>query len=97
MSTLSSVVQEARLNLKLQLLNADILLAQKEYTRIYKLTGDSEQLHTAWTLENDLQIVKRRILGKSTFEDKYNLARDIRVAALELRYEERVFHGLEKM
>jgi len=91
MSTLSSVVNEARLKIKLHLLNADILLAQKEYTRIYDLMGLSEQLNTALTLHNDLQIVKRRSLGTSTFEDKF----DDRVAALELSYEQRVCHAFQ--
>ena len=95
MSTLSSVVNEARLKIKLHLLNADILLAQKEYTRIYSSTRRSEQLHTALTLETDLQIVKRRSLGTSTFEDKFDDARDDRVAALELSYEQRVCHAFQ--
>jgi len=46
-----------------------------------------EQLRTALTLETDLQIVKRRSLGTSTFEDKNDDARDSRVAALERMYE----------
>jgi len=51
--------------------------------------GLSEQLNTALTLHNDLQIVKRRSLGTSTFEDKFC----DRVAALELSYEQRVCHA----
>jgi len=89
MSTVSSIVKEARLTFKLRLVNADILLAQKEYTRIYNLMGLSEQLNTALTLHNDLQIVKRRSLGTSTFEDKFC----DRVAALELSYDQRVCHA----
>jgi len=95
MSTLSSVVKEAQLQIKLHLLNADILLAQKEYKRIYDLMGLSEQLNTALTLHNDLQMVKRMSLGTSTFEDKFDDARDARVAALELSYEQRVCHAFQ--
>ena len=87
MSTPSSVENKRRLKFKLDRLNADILSAQEEYRRIYSSTGLSEQLRTAWTLETDLQIVKRRSLGTSTFEDKYDDARDSRVAALERMYE----------
>ena len=54
-----------------------------------------EQLHTAWTLETDLQIVKRRSLGTSTFEDKNDDARDSRVAALERMYELRVWDAFQ--
>jgi len=95
MSTPSSVENKRRLKFKLDRLNADILSAQEEYRRIYSSTGLSptrgplvgEQLRTAWTLETDLQIVKRRSLGTSTFEDKNDDARDSRVAALERMYE----------
>ena len=87
MSTPSSVENKRRLKFKLDRLNADILSAQEEYRRIYSSTGLSEQLRTALTLETDLQIVKRRSLGTSTFEDKNDDARDSRVAALERMYE----------
>jgi len=97
MSTLSSVVNEARLKIKLNLLNEDILLAQKEYNRIYGLEGLSEQLNTVLTLHNDLQIVKRRSLGTSTFEDKYDNARDARVAVLEYSYEQRICHAFHSL
>ena len=91
MSPLSSAVVEARSKIKQQLLNADILSAQREYARIYSSTGLSEQLRTVLTQETDLQIVMRRSLGTSTFEDKGDDARDARVAALESEYEQRVW------
>ena len=96
MSTLSSVVIEARLKIKHQLLDADILSAQTEYARIYSSTGLSEQLQTALKLQTDLQIVMRRSLGTSTFEDKYDDARDARVAALESGYEQRICDAFQR-
>ena len=90
MPTLSSIVNEAPLNIKLHLLNADILSAQRDYTRIYSAIGCSPQLERVLTLINDLQIVKRISLGTSTFEDRLDDARDARVAALELGYEQRI-------
>ena len=90
MSTLSSVKIEARLKIKHQLLNVDILSAQSDYKRIYYSIGISELLRTVLTRETDLQIVMRRSLGTSTFEDKGDDARDARVAAFESEYEQRV-------
>jgi len=97
MSTLSSVVNEARLKIKLNLLNEDILLAHKEYTRVYDLEGVSEKLNMVLTLHNDLEMVKRRSLGTSTFEDKFDDARDARVAVLELSYEKRICHAFHSL
>jgi len=96
MPTLSSVVIEARLMIKKHILKADILSTQREYARVYYSSGLSEQLDTVRTLQSDLQIVLRKCLGTTTFEDKNDDARNARVAALERKYEQSVCDAFQR-
>jgi len=73
-----------------KLLQTDILLAQAEYTRLYLSLGQSEQVQTVLMKLHDMNTVKRKSLGTSSFEDRNDDARDVRVAALERMYEQRV-------
>jgi len=73
-----------------KLLQTDILLAQAEYTRLYLSLGQSEQVQTVLMKLHDMNTVKHKSLGTSSFEDRNDDARDVRVAALERMYEQRV-------
>jgi len=90
MPTVRSIVNEARFKVMQKLLQTDILLAQAEYTRLYLSLGQSEQVQTVLMKLHDMNTVKRKSLGTSSFEDRNDDARDVRVAALERMYEQRV-------
>jgi hypothetical protein len=87
--TVLEIKVEATLQIKLAILRVDIKAAQREYSRIQPLHGPAEELSTVLDRVNDLQIVRRRCLGTSTFEDRGDAVREARVTALESTYEQR--------
>jgi len=90
MPTIRSIVNEARFKVMQVLLKTDILLAQAEYSRVCLATRLSEQAHAVNEKLYEMSIVQRRSLGTSTFEDSNDHACNVRVAALELVYQQRV-------
>ena len=94
MSNMSSTQIKARLNMKIQLVQAGLQSAYSEYSRAYDQFGESEQLNTAWKLVTDLEVLKRRILKKTTFEDNKDVERNARVEALDKTYDQRVTDAL---